>query len=133
MSESITTLYGSKFQPNFALMNIADINKMKLTKDHNDNYVMPPFVSRDGSQVGQIYVIECNAITANTMVIGDNRYATIYEKAGVVLSKGMVGTQFTEDEMTLKVRKRLLFLIRNCDAKGFAYCSDINAALTALA
>lgn len=133
MSESITTLYGSKFQPNFALMNISDINKMKLTKDHNDNYVMPPFVSRDGSQVGQIYVIECNAITANTMVIGDNKYATIYEKAGIVLSKGMVNTQFTEDEMTLKARKRLLFLIRNCDAKGFAYCSDISAALTALA
>ena len=133
MSESITTLYGSKFMPNFALMNISDINKMKLTKDHNDNYVMPPFVSRDGSQINQIYVIECNAITANTMVIGDNRYATIYEKAGIVLSKGMVNTQFTEDELTLKARKRLLFLIRNCDAKGFAYCSDISTALTTLA
>lgn len=133
MSETITKSYGSKYVPNFALMNITDINRMQLTKDVNHNYVMPPFVSRDGNVVAGITVIECNAITANTMVVGDNRYARIYEKPGVVLSKGFTSTQFVEDAMTLKARKRMLFLIRTVDKTGFLYCSDIDAALVTLA
>jgi hypothetical protein len=133
MSETITSSYGSKYSPNFALMNITDINKMKLSKDQNDNYILPPFVSRDGKQVGTITIVECNAITANTMVLGDNRYARIYEKAGMVVQKGFVNAQFIEDENTLKVRKRLLFLIRTVDKTGFLYCSSITNALVTLA
>jgi len=133
MSEGITKLYGSKYMPNFAVMNITDINRMALSKDHNDNYIIPPFVSRDGTNVKGITVIECNAITANTLVVGDNRYARIYEKVGATLQKGFVNNQFIEDEMTIKVRQRLLFLIRTVDKTGFLYCSDIDAALVTLA
>lgn len=133
VSESITAGGGSKYMPNFAVMNIADINKMKLKKDANNNYVMPPFVTRDGSSVSGITVIEANIITANTLVLGDNRFARIYEKGGVEMSKGYSGTQFVEDEMTLKVRKRMAFLIRAADKGGFKKVTSISAALVTLA
>ena len=133
VSESITSTGGSKYTPNFAVMNISDINKMKLKKDANENYIIPPFVSRDGSNVSGITVVECNAVTANTMVVGDNRFARIYEKAGIEISKGYSGTQFVEDEMTLKARKRLAFLIRAADKGGFAKVTSISAALVTLA
>jgi len=133
VSESITVLGGAKYQPDFAVMNIADINKMKLKKDLNHNYILPPFVSRDGAQVASVIVIESNIITANTMVVGDRRFARIYEKGGIVLSKGQINAQFTEDEMTLKARKRLAFLIRAADKGGFAKVTDITAALVTLA
>jgi hypothetical protein len=133
LSEAITTTGGSKYTPDFAVMNIADINKMRLTKDANYNYVLPPFVDRNGNQVAGITVFESNIITANTMVIGDRRFARIYELGGITLSKGMVGTQFTEDEMTLKARKRMAFLIRNADKGGFLKVTSITAALEALA
>ena len=132
LSESITSTGGAKYQPDFAVMNIVDINRMKLSKDANQNYILPPFVSRDGAQVAGIVVIESNIITANTMVIGDRRFARIYEMGGIVLSKGQVGTQFTEDEMTLKARKRLAFLIRAADKGGFLKVTDIDAALAAI-
>ncbi len=133
VSESITAGGGSKYMPNFAVMNIADINKMKLKKDANNNYVMPPFVTRDGSSVSGITVIEANIITANTLVLGDNRFARIYEKGGVEMSKGYSGTQFVEDEMTLKARKRMAFLIRAADKGGFKKVTSISAALVTLA
>jgi len=133
ISESITAGGGSKYMPNFAVMNIADINKMKLKKDANNNYVMPPFVSRDGGSVSGITIIEANIIPANTMVVGDNRFARIYEKGGVEMSKGYSGTQFVEDEMTLKARKRLAFLIRSADKGGFKKVTSISAALVTLA
>lgn len=133
VSESITSVGGSKYSPNFVLMNIADINKMKLKKDANNNYIIPPFVSRDGKQVDTILVVECNAITANSCVVGDNRYAEIYYKPGVLLSSGYGDGQFVSDMMTLKARKRLAFLIRNGNKGGFAKVTSISAALTTLA
>jgi hypothetical protein len=133
VSESITFAGGAKYVPNFVVMNIADINKMKLKKDANNNYVMPPFVSRDGSDVSGITVIEANIIPANTLVLGDNRFARIYEKGGVELSNGYVGSQFIEDEMTLKARKRMAFLIRAADKSGFKKVTSISAALVTLA
>jgi hypothetical protein len=133
VSESITTTGGAKYVPNFAVMNIADINKMKLKKDANYNYVLPPFVTRDGQEVAGIVVIEANCIAANTMVVGDSRFGRIYEMTGVEISRGHVGTQFTEDEITIKARKRLAFLIREADKSGFRKVTSISAALTTLA
>lgn len=133
VSESITTTGGAKYVPNFAVMNIADINKMKLKKDANYNYVLPPFVTRDGQEVAGIVVIEANCIAANTMVVGDSRFGRIYEMPGVEITRGHVGTQFTEDEITIKARKRLAFLIREADKSGFRKVTSISAALTTLA
>lgn len=133
VSEDITKTGGSKYVPNFAVMNIADINKMKLKKDANNNYVIPPFVTRDGQQVAGIVVIEANCITANTMVVGDSRFGRIYEMPGVEISRGTVNAQFTEDEITIKARKRLAFLIREADKSGFRKVTSISAALTTLA
>ena len=127
-AEQITALRGSKYAPDFALLNIADINLMKLKKDGNNNYIMPPFVSRDGAMVSGMLVIEDNAVVANTMIVGDSRFGRIYEAAGLTISKG-----FTEDMSTLKVRQRLAFLVREVDKTGFRKITSISAALTLLA
>ncbi len=78
-------------------------------------------------------VLEENAVTANTMIIGDSRYARIYEKSGITMSRGVVGNQFAEDMETLKVRTRLAFLIRDADLGGFLKVTSISAALVTLA
>lgn len=132
VSEAITTTGGAKYMPDFAIMNITDINRMKLTKDNFNNYILPPFVSKDGNQVAAMSVIESNIVIANTMLIGDRRFARIYEKGGIELSQGMVNAQFTSDEMTLKARKRMLFLIRSADKNGFLKVTDIDAAVVAI-
>jgi HK97 family phage major capsid protein len=133
VAESITSSGGSKYDVNFSLMNITDINKMKLKKDGNNNYIIPPFVSRDGKQVSGIVVLEENSVPANSMVVGDRRYARIYEGVGIQLSRGLVNNQFNEDLETLKARTRLAFLIRGADKGGFKKVTDISLALTTLA
>lgn len=133
VSEAITTTGGSKYQPNFALLHISDINKMRLKKDANNNYVMPPFVSRDGKTVSTVAIIECNALTPNTAIVGDSRYAKIYQKGGIVLTKGLVNAQFIDDAMTLKARKRLALLVRGADAGGFKKVASISGSLVTLA
>ena len=130
--EQITKTNGSKFTPDFAVMNISTINKMQLAKDANENYIMPPFVNRAGDVVGRLTVVESNVVNDDELLVGDSRRAVIYEKGGIELSRGTVDAQFTTDMETLKVRKRLALLVRNSDFGGFVKVTDIDAALAAI-
>lgn len=129
VSESITSVGGAKYAPDFVAMNIADINKLKLKKDSTNNYVF----NFNDPRIASINIIEDNNVVANTMYVGDSRFAKIYEMGGVVVSKGFNGTDFAEDMMTLKARKRLALLIREADKTGFRKVASISAALTTLA
>jgi len=133
VKEDVETDQDAKYQANFALMNIADVNLMKLKKDANENYILPPFVDRSGNVVDGITIVVDNKVVANTMIMGDSRYGRVYEKNGVTISRGVVNAQFVEDTTTLKVRKRMLLLVRNVDQTGFRKVTSISAALTTLA
>lgn len=128
MAEEITLQGGNKYSPDFALLNIADINAMRLEKDADGNYVFP----FNQGTAGSIRIIEDNSVTADTCFVGDSRYARIYEQPGVELSVGYSGTDYVEDLVRLKARKRLAFLIRTADQGAFRYEDGIAAALTAL-
>lgn len=131
VSESITKGKRSKNKPDFAVMNVTDINQMRLKKDANNNYVMPPFVDPSGNVIG-IRIVESNVVAAGTMVVGDSRYGSIYEVEGYNITTGFVADQFTKDLMTLKARSRKGFLIRDVDANAFAKVGNISAALVTL-
>jgi HK97 family phage major capsid protein len=123
----ITKNRGSKYRPNMVVMNSDTADKLHLKKDANENYIF-----RDVMNIGEIQIIIDNHLADNNLVVGDSRFATIYEKAGISLAKGEVDKQFVEDMMTIKARKRLAFLIRTVDATGFRKVTDIDAALTIL-
>jgi HK97 family phage major capsid protein len=133
MREAIMGAYGSKYSPNFAMMNISEITSMQLTKDANDNYVMPPFADEQGNVIMNMVVIENSNIANNTCVIGDSRYGTIYEVEGTTIMTGYVGNNFGKDLVTMKGRKREALLLRNVDRTGFLKCTDIAAAKVTLA
>jgi hypothetical protein len=134
IQESITgsTVFGGKYQPDVVYMNITDINKYRLKKDANYNYIIPPFGNREGSVIGGMRVIETPFVTANTLVLGDSRYARIYESGGYELDFGYVNADFLQDVMTLKARKFLGLLVRTVDATGWVKSTDIAADLDVL-
>ena len=121
------------YVPNYAIMNIADVNKMKLKKDANNNYVLPPFVSQDGQQVSGITIIASNSVTANTMLIGDFSYATLYRMGSTTIKVGMIDKQFVENMVTIQAEQRLGLLVRTANAGAFKKVTSISGALTTLA
>lgn len=134
LREGIVKGKGSKYRPNFVMMNLTEINKYKLKKDANNNYVMPPFVSSDGNVVDGIPVIENNGMADNTLLMGDSRYGRIYDASeGYTVQVGYTGTQFVQDLKTLKARKRLALLIKNSEKEAYIQVSSISVALTNLA
>lgn len=124
----ITFNRGSKYQPDFVVMNDNVADLLHLEKDANENYIFP-----DKMNIGSIMIVIDNNISDNELIVGDSRYATIYEKGGVTLERVYVNAQAIEDMVTLKARKRLLFLIKNGDATGFRKVTDVAAALVTLA
>lgn len=129
MRTAIVKTRGSKYAPDFVAANSDTIDKYFLKKDANNNYM---FDSETGTIAG-LAIVEDNNLADNTLVVGDGRFGTIYEKGGVVLSEGYSGTQYVQDIKTIKARVRLLFLIRNVDKTGFLKCTNITTALATLA
>lgn len=126
---AITRERGSKYRPDMLAVSSSTMEDLVLAKDENNNYI---FDENTGTLGGLSVVIDEN-MPDNQIIVGDRRYARIYEKGGVVLSKGTPNNQFNEDEMTLKARKRMLLLVREVDKTGFLKVTDVDAALTTLA
>jgi hypothetical protein len=129
----------SKFMGNMCAMNADDIDQMLLKKDANNNYVRPDFFQMrlgDGTNVyvvSGVLIIESNAVTTNTMLVGDSRFAQIYEEGGYEILMGMPNNNFNDDLRTLKARKRLLLLVKESNRQAFRKVTDIDAALVTLA
>ncbi len=123
----ITFNRGSKYKPDFVVMNDNVADSLHLEKDANENYIFP-----DKMNIGSIMIIIDNTMADNQLAVGDSRYGTIYEKGGVALSRVFVNQQAIEGMSTILAKKRLFFLIRNGDLTGFRKVLDVNAALVTL-
>tara|TARA_R100000951_G_scaffold116799_1_gene131155 strand:+ start:4649 stop:5917 length:1269 start_codon:yes stop_codon:yes gene_type:complete len=129
MVESVSATLGKKYRYDIAVMNLTTFNTYALKKDSQNRYL---FDEETGMIAGLIPVIDAS-MASNTMIVGDRRYATIYEKAGLVLSEGYTGTDFTDDIKRIKARKRIQLLVRTADAKAFIYSDDVAADIATLA
>jgi HK97 family phage major capsid protein len=129
MRTAIVKGRGSKYSPDIVVMNSDTFDRYYLAKDLDNNYL---FDTANGTIAG-LFVVEDNNMPDNQLVVGDRRFATIYEKSGIVLSEGTVNAQFTSDSKTIKARKRMAMLIRVVDQTGFLHCTNVTTALTTLA
>ena len=129
MRTAIVKNRGSKYSPDIVVMNSDTFDRYYLAKDLDNNYL---FDTVNGTIAG-LAVVEDNNMPDNQLVVGDRRFATIYEKSGIVLTEGLVNAQFTSDAKTIKARKRMAMLIRVVDRTGFLHCTNVTTALATLA
>lgn len=124
---SITQPEGSIFVPSHIVLNSSDFEKFVNEKDSQNRYLF----DENSQTIAGLQILIDDNMPANQLVIGDMRFATIVELGGVVVSADYDGL-FRQDKKALKVRKRLLFLIRNRDSFGFRKVTDVADALTTL-
>lgn len=126
---------GTNFMPTAALMHPTDATKMKLKKDGENNYMLPPFVvsTPDGNfVVDGMIVVPNSGVTVNTMYVGDFTRGTVYSSGEFQIEMGFVNDDFAKDLVTVKARERLALLIRNVDTGAFVKVTDIATAITAI-
>jgi HK97 family phage major capsid protein len=88
--------------------------------------------SNDDIMNSTIQIIPSSYVTANQAVIGDMRFARLYQNEAYNIEIGRDGNDFTYDLFTLKAKRRICPLIREADKDGFLKVTDIDAALTAI-
>jgi hypothetical protein len=122
----------SKYSPNVVLLNPVDIWKYKVLKATDGHYILPPFVTSDGMNIAGMRVIETSQVTANTMLVGDFRFGTIYDLEGINVEMGWVNDQFIKNSMTILAEQRLGLLIRTVNEGAFNKVTSISAAIANL-
>jgi len=121
-----------QFVPTHIVLNPADAEALDLTKDAEGRYLMPPFISADGTRIKGATVITNTAITADTFLVGDFRYLHVGRKGGVeVEMTNSDGTDFMNDIITIKLRRRIASYVRANDSGAF-YTGTISTIITNL-
>jgi HK97 family phage major capsid protein len=115
----------SKYTASTVLLNPIDVLKMKLIKDSQGRYLVPP-------ELGGLNIVESNQVTVNTMLVGDFRFGTIYDLEDVNVQMGWINDQFIKNAFTILAEERLGLLIRNVDATGFEKVTNVATALATL-
>lgn len=129
----IAELGQGMYSPNYAILNPVDACLLKLQKDANDQYIIPPFTTENGMVVSGMRVIESTLVNANTMYVGDFTKGIVYNRKGLTVEMAMENEDdFNKDLVTIKASRRLALLIRNVHANAFTKVTDIGAALTAI-
>ena len=128
MRIDIVKTRGSKYSPDIVVMNSDTKERYFGKKNADNNYLF----DQAANTIAGLAIVEDNFMPDNQLVVGDRRFAAIYQMMGVILSEGYVGDQFGEDLKSIKARTRLMMLIREVDRTGFLHCTDITAALATL-
>lgn len=119
------------FQPTFIAMHPTDIAFMELEKDANGVYLLPPFVSANGMTIKGLPVVENTGMTEGTFLIGDGSRLGVFAKGGAVLEIGRDGSDFSTDQVTVKLRERLVVRVKGRDLAAFV-SGDFDTAITAI-
>ena len=127
---------GTNYMCNIVVMNGSDVRKyMKSKKDSTNNYMLPFYVEyRNGSfWVDGMLVVESSQVTADTLLVGDFDYATLYSLGLVDITIGYDADDFTKNLVTILAEERLALLVRSVDTGAFAKETGIAAGLVTLA
>jgi HK97 family phage major capsid protein len=119
------------FMPNVVFVNPIDVLQMELTKDSEGRYLLPPFISEDGTTVKGVQIVSQPAIAAGTFVIGDMRLLQLRDVWGYTVRIGWENDDFSRNMVTMIGESRLHLYITDNDKRGIikGAFADVKSAL----
>lgn len=123
----------SSYAPNVVLMNPTDHTAMLLSKDGNDQYLFPTFMSQSETAIDGMRIISSSLVTQDTLYIFDSSKGTIYDMRGLTLDMASEhADDFLHDRIRLRASLRKAFVIRNVNANAFLKVDSIAGAIASL-
>ena len=119
------------FEPNYIVMHPTDVAKMDLAKASDGHYVLPPFISNDGTTVSGIRVVSNTGVTIDKFLVGDFSKAGVRFKEGLTINVGYENDDFTKNLVTILAEARLVQRVKSNHYGAFVY-GDFSDAITAL-
>lgn len=131
VSAAIEVQSEGAFMPNVAFVNTIDSLNMKLIKDDNKNYILPPFITKDGKVIDGIVVVAKPTIDPGSFIIGDFKNVKLRDVWGYTVRIGRDGNDFSENMVTMIGESRLHLYISDNDKRGIisGTFADVVAAI----
>lgn len=118
-----------------AVMNGVDIRKMKWRKDDEGRYMIPNFLTPNGTFVDNMRVIKNNKVPKGFAIVGDLKKFTVLMVENLMLDIGLDADDFTKNRRTIICEARLLSMISENDLGAIVYAelaavqAEIDAAI----
>lgn len=110
-----------------AILNTVWMAKMAGIKDAEERYIIAPFVSADGTKVGQVNVKFSNKIGDDAILIGDLKKFNVVFAENIMYDEGYENDDFSKNLVSRKLEAFLGTYIKASDAGAilFGDISDI--------
>ena len=119
--------------PTVILMRPSTAMAMKLSKDKEGRYLMPPFSTPNGTSVEGLPVITNTLLKANEILIMDGTKAQFLWKRNWQLElSDSHAENFDKDVLAVRLTGRGVLKVKNTDTKAFVHIADYNDAIAAL-
>lgn len=105
---------------------------MQGIKDRDDNYIIPPFVTQDGMQVGEVRVVFSNRFDASKIILGDLKKYNLVMSEDISYDEGYENDDFSRNLVSRKLEAFMGSYIKGSDA-GSIVSDDISTILSAIA
>ena len=123
----------NNFMPNVAVVNPKTVKLLKLTKDKNDQYLIPNWLTANGDEVGEIMLISNPLVPENEAYVMDSTKATIYQAKALNVAMSFENNDnFETETVTVKGYERLNLWVSTNNSNAFMHIPSISAAITAI-
>lgn len=102
--------------PTGVFVNPKIAKRMKLQKDAEDRYLLPPFTSANGLTVDNVVIIPTTAVTGENFLGGDLSVINVLIREEIGIQIGLDGNDFTQNKKTMLLEKRLVQFVSANDA-----------------
>lgn len=115
---AVITQSEGTFIPNVAFINNIDSLRMKLTKDGEGRYLLPPFISADGTVIDGVRVVAQPSLPAGEFIIGDLKNVNLDNVWGYTVRFGWENDDFSKNMISIIGESRLHLYISENDKRG---------------
>lgn len=106
------------FTPNVVFVNNVDALEMKLQKDQDKNYMLPPFIAQDGRVVDGVMVVAKPSLTVGEFIIGDFKNVNLRNYWDYTVRFGWENDDFSKNMITMIGESRYHIYITDSDKRG---------------
>lgn len=121
----------SNYIPTAVFVHPTDATLMKLTKDANNNYLLPPFTSASGDVINNVRVVQNTKIPVGYFLMGDFSKSHVRNYVDFSIRIGYTGDDFEKNLVTILGESRVHHYISENEKIAFVY-DQFSVAKTAL-
>ena len=112
LRSSVALIRKAKFRANYIAINPVDAALMDMEKGDDNHYILPPFVTADGTRVAGTTVIENDSVDEGSFLTGDFTKSNLRIREEININLGYENDDFTKNMVTILAEMRAVHYIK---------------------